>query len=157
VNGSALTWVAELLRHRDMKKAMATHLYAIDHYMTPSPHVVHPAASLASAKHLMHELGARHLPVLEDGKLVGMLSERDVLSLESLTVADPNRIPVQRAMQTDVYGVERETSLEEVATTMAKHKYGSAVVMSGAAVVGIFTSVDAMRALAELVRRDTHQ
>lgn len=137
-----------------MKKPTAAHLYAIDRYMTPSPHVVHPAASLASAQHLMQELGARHLPVLEDGKLVGILSERDVLFFEAMSDLDPSRIAVRSAMQTDVYGVSRDTPLEEVATTMAKHKYGSAVVWSGPAVVGIFTTVDAMRALAGMVRHE---
>jgi acetoin utilization protein AcuB len=140
-----------------MKKATVAHLYAIDRYMTPSPHVVHPAASLASAQQLMRELGTRHLPVLEDGKLVGILSERDVLFLESLSDVDPSRIPVRSAMQTDVYGVSRDTPLDEVATTMAKHKYGSAIVRSGAAVVGIFTTTDAMRALADMVHHETHR
>lgn len=138
-----------------MKKSTVAHLYAIDRYMTPSPHVVHSAASCASARSLMRELGARHLPVLEDGKLVGILSDHDLLFLETLTDADPSRIPVRSAMQTDVYGVGRDTPLDEVAATMANHKYGSAVVWSGAAVVGIFTTVDAMRALADMVRRET--
>jgi acetoin utilization protein AcuB len=138
-----------------MKKSTAVHLYSIDRYMTPSPHVVQSAASLASAQHLMREVGARHLPVLEDGKLVGILSERDMLFLRTLTDADPSRIPVSSAMQTDVYAVARDTPLDEVAVTMARHKYSSAVVWSGLAVVGIFTTVDAMRALADMVRRET--
>jgi len=140
-----------------MKKASAAQLYSIDRFMTPSPHVVEPQASLAAARHLMRELGARHLPVVEDGKLVGILSERDMFFLETLTDREPERIPVRSAMQTDVYDVDRETPLEEVARTMAHHKYGSAVVRSGAAVVGIFTTVDAMRTLADLVRRETRQ
>jgi acetoin utilization protein AcuB len=138
-----------------MKKSTVAHLYSIDRYMTPSPHVVQSAASLASAQHLMREVGARHLPVLEDGKLVGILSERDMLFFESLTDVDPSRIPVRSAMQTDVYGVAPDTPLDEVAVTMARHKYGSAIVWSGASVVGIFTTVDAMRALADMVRRET--
>jgi CBS domain-containing protein len=60
-------------------------------------------------------------------------------------------------MQTDVYGVDRETPLDEVAATMASHKYGSAVVWSDATVVGIFTTVDAMRALAASVRERTRK
>lgn len=140
-----------------MKKSTALHLYSIDRYMTPSPHVVQSAASLASARDLMREVGARQLPVVEDGKLVGIVSEHDLLVLETLTDVDPSRIPVRSAMQTDVYGVGRDTPLDEVAATMAKHKYGSAVVWSGPAVVGIFTTVDAMHALADMVRRETHR
>jgi acetoin utilization protein AcuB len=137
-----------------MKKSTVAHLYSIDRYMTPAPHVVQSAASLASAQHLMHEVGARHLPVVEDGKLVGILSENDMLFMKTLSDTDPDRTPVRSAMQTDVYGVARDTPLDEVAVTMANHKYGSAVVCSGAEVVGIFTTVDAMRALADLVRRE---
>ncbi len=140
-----------------MKKSTALHLYSIDRYMTPSPHVVQSAASLASARDLMREVGARQLPVVEDGKLVGIVSEHDLLVLETLTDVDPSRIPVRSAMQTDVYGVGRDTPLDEVAATMAKHRYASAVVWSGPAVVGIFTTVDAMHALADMVRRETHR
>ncbi len=140
-----------------MKKSTALHLYSIDRYMTPSPHVVQSAASLASARDLMREVGARQLPVVEDGKLVGIVSEHDLLVLETLTDVDPSRIPVRSAMQTDVYGVGRDTPLDEVAATMAKHKYASAVVWSGPAVVGIFTTADAMHALADMVRRETHR
>ncbi len=138
-----------------MKKSTAAHLYAIHHYMTQSPHVVRPDASLAQARQLMYEIKARHLPVVDDGQLVGILSERDLLFLESLTDVDPDRIPVRSAMQTEVYGVDRDTPLDEVAATMASSKYGSAVVWSGGSVVGIFTTVDAMRALAATVRERT--
>jgi acetoin utilization protein AcuB len=138
-----------------MKKSMAAQLYPIDQYMTPSPHVIRPDETLAQARERMNKKGARHLPVIDDGKLVGIVSERDLLFLQSLTDVDPERIPVHRAMQTDVYGVDRDTPLDEVAATMAHHKYGSTVVWSGATVVGIFTTVDAMRALAAIVRERT--
>lgn len=123
--------------------------------MTADPHVIGPDVSLAQARRRMDELGVRHLPVLEDGKrgrLIGLLTQRDLLMLEAITDLDPARIPVRSAMQVDVFGVDRGTPLDEVVATMASHKYGSAVVWSGGAVVGIFTSVDAMRTLAELVR-----
>jgi acetoin utilization protein AcuB len=123
--------------------------------MTRSPHVIEPDASLSQARRRMDEIGARHLPVLDDGKLVGILSERDVLMLESLTDLGPDRIPVRSAMETDVYGVDRGTPLDEVAATMASKKYGSAVVWSDGHIVGIFTTVDAMRVLATTIRERT--
>jgi CBS domain-containing protein len=127
-------------------------LHAIERYMTHSPYVVQAKASLASAAYLMRQIGARHLPVLEEGSLVGIICERDLLLLEARTDLDLETTPVSSAMQTDVCGVSRETPLEEVVRTMAKSKYGSAVVWNGPTIVGVFTPIDAMRALAELIR-----
>jgi acetoin utilization protein AcuB len=138
-----------------MKKSSAAQVIPIRKYMTASPHTVAADASLAEALGLMRQHAVRHLPVLEGpppGKLAGLLTERDVLMLESTTERDPARIPVSAAMQTDVYGADVDTPLDEVVATMAHHKYGSAIVWSGGAVVGIFTSVDAMRTLTEMVR-----
>jgi acetoin utilization protein AcuB len=139
-----------------MKKSTAAQVFSIRRFMTASPHTIGPEESLATALERMGRLGVRHLPVLDQGKhgrLVGILTERDLRMLQAITDRDPDRIPVSAAMQTDVYGVDVDTPLDEVAATMASHKYGSAVVWSGGAVVGIFTSVDAMRTLAELVRK----
>ena len=104
------------------------------------------------AKALMVEHAIRHLPVLRGDQLVGILTERDVRLIETLDGVDPRLITVSDAMATEVYSVSPETPLEMVAAEMAEHKYGSAVVMRGPAIVGVFTTVDASRALAELLR-----
>jgi acetoin utilization protein AcuB len=101
----------------------------------------------------MRETGARHLPVVEQSRLVGIVSERDVLSyLETRTDLDPTHLLVKAVMQTDVYSVDRATPLDVVAERMADQKYGSAVVWNGGEVVGIFTTIDANRALVKLIR-----
>ena len=135
-----------------MKKSTLRLLYPIDRFMTHAPHTVEPDENLAQARRLMREIGARHLPVVESGKLVGIVSERDLIMLEALTDASPDRVPVRSAMQRDVFEVDRHTPLDEVAETMASNKYGSAVVCTGTAVVGIFTTVDALSALVALLR-----
>jgi CBS domain-containing protein len=59
-------------------------------------------------------------------------------------------VPVEDAMTDAVYGVAPETPLEEVAATMAAHKYGAALVLGERGrVVGVFTTVDALHALAD--------
>jgi len=138
-----------------MKKSTAAQLYPIDQYMTPSPHTVRADASIADAQRLMRDGGIRHLPVIdpETHKLVGITTERDLLMVQALRTVDLDRTRVDRAMQTDVYGVDRDTPLDEVAATMASHRYGSAVVWSGGEIVGIFTNVDANRTLSGLVRK----
>jgi CBS domain-containing protein len=50
--------------------------------MTPAPQTVHPRRSLGYALLMMHENGFRHVPVVEDGKLVGIVSARNALDPE---------------------------------------------------------------------------
>jgi acetoin utilization protein AcuB len=124
---------------------------AIEKFMTTAPHSVGGAQSVAAAHRMMHEHRIRHLPVLEGGSLVGMLTERDVALVTSMKGVDANTTTVEDAMTSVVYTVRPDAPLDEVAAEMAQHRYGSAVVVSNGKVVGVFTTVDACRALAELL------
>jgi acetoin utilization protein AcuB len=121
-------------------------------FMTRSPHTIGQEQTLAIAHQVMREHNVRHLPVLEAGKLVGILSQRDLHLIETLRDVDPETTPIVEAMTADVYVTGPNAPLEEVATTMAEHKYGAAVVVDGKAVVGIFTTVDALHALSTVLR-----
>lgn len=99
----------------------------------------------------MEEQSIRHLPVLQGGKLVGLLSQRDLYFIEALRDVDPERITVSEAMSQEVYTVERDSAVTDVVKEMIAHKYGSAVIVDRSEVVGVFTTVDAMRALVELL------
>jgi acetoin utilization protein AcuB len=121
-------------------------------FMTPSPHTVGRQQSLRVARSLMREHHIRHLPVLDGGKLVGVLSERDLGVAEGLSAADPAAITVEEAMTAATYVVAPDAPLETVAAEMAELKLGSAVVMEAGHVVGVFTSVDALTALVTLLR-----
>lgn len=125
---------------------------SIQKFMTTSPHSVGPDQPLSLAHRMMHDHHIRHLPVLAGGRLVGMLTERDVALITAMKDVDETKTTVEEAMSTAVYSVSPDASLDEVAATMAEHKYGSAVVLSNAKVVGVFTTVDACRALSELLR-----
>ncbi|HEY3497394.1 MAG TPA: CBS domain-containing protein [Polyangiaceae bacterium] len=119
--------------------------------MTRTPHLVGMEQSMKVAHDLMREHHVRHLPVLHGGKLVGVVSQRDLHLVESLGDVDPERIRVEEAMSQDVYAVPPKTPLKEVVTEMAARKLGSAVVVDGTQVVGIFTTIDALDALAEVL------
>lgn len=121
-------------------------------YMTTTPHSVGPDQPLAVAHRMMREHHIRHLPVLHGGKLVGMLTERDVALISAMEGASEKFTNVEDAMSTDVYVARPETLLDEVASEMAERKFGSTVVMQNEKVVGIFTTTDVSRALAELLR-----
>jgi acetoin utilization protein AcuB len=103
--------------------------------------------SLATARHIMHTRRVRHLPVVESGRLVGVLSDRELAAIELLPGAD--LLKVDDAMSPVTYVVPETALLKWVAGDMARRKIGSAVVTKGAHVVGVFTAVDALRALAD--------
>lgn len=123
----------------------------IERYMTTSPHTVGQDQKLSQAHKIMRAHEIRHLPVLEAGKLVGVVSDRDLHLIESLSDVDPERVLVEEAMTPTVYTVAPKAALDEVVREMAQHKYGCAVVLDNGKVVGVFTTVDALRAFAELL------
>jgi len=116
--------------------------------MTPRPKTIGAEQSLAMAKKVMLELGVRHLPVLHGGRIEGIVSSRDIALVERLPGVDTETLEVAEAMSAEPYVVSPDTPMAEVAREMAEHKYGAVLVMEGTAVVGIFTTVDALRALA---------
>ncbi len=96
----------------------------------------------------MHHLGVRHLPVLHGGHLVGVVSERDIGLVEALQ-GDLAKVRVDEAMTPDPWTVRRDAAIAEVAATMAEKRIGTAIVIEGAdQIVGLFTTTDALRALA---------
>lgn len=130
---------------------MTTKEPTISQRMTKTPHLIGAEQSLRTAHELMQKHGIRHLPVLHGGKLIGLVSQRDLHLVESLRDVDPESVRVEEAMTQDVYAVEPKTALKEVVIEMAQRKLGSAVVVQGSTVVGVFTTVDALECLAELL------
>lgn len=129
---------------------------AIRRYMTPTPHCIGHDQPLALAQERMRTFGVRHLPVLDGGKLAGLLSQRDALFIETLRDVDPAQVPVEEAMSTDVYVVSPDAAVAEVASEMIARKCGCAVVTEGTHIVGIFTTIDALRALIDAEQRSLH-
>ncbi|MCC6807499.1 MAG: CBS domain-containing protein [Deltaproteobacteria bacterium] len=116
--------------------------------MTATPHTIGRKQTLQKAHELMREHGIRHLPVLDGGKLVGIVSQRDLEMVETLDGVDPGAIAVEEAMTSEPYVVAPLAKLDETVRVMARKKFGSAVVADKGRVVGIFTAVDALAALA---------
>lgn len=120
----------------------------IAEFMTKSPHSIGVEQTLTNAQLLMRKRKIRHLPVLHGGRLVGLLSLRDIHLVETLSDVDPNQVTVEDAMSSDVYQVPSTTPLSKVAGEMAKRKLGSAVVVDDGKIVGLFTTTDALSILA---------
>lgn len=120
-------------------------------YMTVSPYSIRPQATLADAHALMRDNGIRHLPVVRGGRLVGCVSQRDLALLESLPDVEPSEVPVEDAMTTEVFTTSPDAPLRHVVGQMAERKIGSAVIMEGDEIVGVFTTTDALAALSQVL------
>ena len=121
----------------------------ISKYMSTQPHTISMEQNLEQAQKLMRDNRIRHLPVLKAGELVGILTDRDLKLYQGLRGADMHRDSVKDVCQEDVFSVSPSSPIDTVADEMAEKHYGCAVVMDNQKVVGIFTSVDGLRALSD--------
>jgi acetoin utilization protein AcuB len=119
-------------------------------------------SSVLKAFQILAELNVRHLPVVDDGELVGMLSDRDLRELGVHRLFDPDqgeaaealqRLAVADVMSADVVTIEPTTTLREIVDCMIDAKVGALPVTDGhtAALLGIVSYVDVLRAVAPLV------
>ena len=124
--------------------------------MTREVVTVGSETTAAEALALCREKGIRHLPVLEGGRLVGMISDRDLRSATP-ALGDPDRaealerIRVADEMAKEVATVRPEDPIEEAAIEMYERKIGCLPVVDDGNLVGIVTSSDVMRAFVRLV------
>jgi acetoin utilization protein AcuB len=123
--------------------------------MTPCPVAIHPERTLAEAHSLMRAHGVRHLPVVDEDRVVGVVSLNDLLLLESLPDVEPDQVAVEEAMVGHPYMVWIDTPVIVVLEQMLARRLDSVLVvdhvgLASGRVAGIFTPVDAMQALKAL-------
>lgn len=135
-----------------MSKAEPT----VQKYMTYQPHSVEGNVTIEKAQAIMVAERIRHLPVMENGKLVGIISDRDIKMAEGLVDVDPKLLLVKDICHDHLYEVSPDTKLHEVALEMVSKRIGSALVVQNGKLVGIFTTVDACQALAEILEQRFH-
>ncbi len=127
--------------------------------MTPDPVTVSPQASLADATALMARHRIRHLPVLDGGRLVGLVTQRDALAATDSRLRDPadgidpHRIPVGRVMTREVVSVDVHDPLVAAARLMERHRYGCLPVRDGERLVGIVTDTDFVAVAINLIEQ----
>lgn len=123
-------------------------MFSIEAIMSTNLITVAPSATLAEARGLMHDNRIHHIPVMDDGKLVGLLTLTNVLAATDSFLRDPknrihaNEILVKDAMVSDVATVDIHASLRSAALFIEKHKIGCLPVMSDEELVGIITDTD---------------
>jgi acetoin utilization protein AcuB len=126
--------------------------------MTPNPVVVTSTATVAEVFDLMREREIRHVPVVDGGVLVGILSDRDLarFDISRVLLADGAEAlrrelstPVVKLMSPDVVAVGPETDLSEVVDLLLEHRVGAVPVVrpETGELMGIVSYVDVLEAL----------
>ena len=129
-----------------------------DDIMTREPTTVTESASIGEALGMLSEQGIRHLPVVRDSEVVGILSDRDFSSLGVNLINDLEGIdnlrarlsqPVSVLMSGGVVSVERDAALSEIIELMLDEKLSALPVVEPGTrdLVGIVSYVDVLRAV----------
>lgn len=125
----------------------------VEEFTTPNPVTAAENAPADELRALMTTYGVRHLPIVRDGEVVGLVSDRDLRIAQGLGAAHRLQVLAGDIMATDPVSVKAETPLDEVAFTMSERKIGSVLVHEAdGTFLGIFTLTDALNALIEIVR-----
>lgn len=114
--------------------------------MTKTPITISPAETLAVAQERMHAGGFRQIPVVDDGRLVGIITDRDIRRHgRHMIVAK-----VQAAMTENLITATPATPLEEAARLLLRHKIGALPVVERENLVGILSTSDILQAFIDL-------
>ncbi len=136
-------------RNEPVSKIMSTHLVTVHH-----------GDPVSKVRQLIREHGIHHIPVVSGQKLVGIISNSDVLrvSFGDTFQADERAVDatldhtmtIEQLMQKDPVAVRENTSIREAAQTLADGNFHSLpVVTDGQKLVGLVTSTDLIRYLLE--------
>ena len=126
-------------------------MIAVGDFMTRDLVTVKPGDDLALAESILRLGGIRHLPVVEDGRLRGLVTQRDLL--RSAALRSHKTTLASDIMVHEVVTVRPSTSLVEAARTMLARKFGCLpVVEADGRLVGIITESDFVRFAADMVQ-----
>ena len=128
----------------------------VRNWMTPNPITITPQTTLPEAHRLMNEHNVRRLPVVNKGKLVGIVTRGDVREAQAsdattLSVYELNylldQIPAKEFMAYEPLTVSADAPIGEAARRMLQHKIGGLPVVEYGELVGIITETDLCRML----------
>jgi acetoin utilization protein AcuB len=124
--------------------------HTVGGFMTRDPFTIGVDQPIAVARRIMSSHDVRYLPVLRDGRPVGLLTAHDLDRIEATGRVDRDRVLVEEAMAAQLYQVSSNTPLVEVARTLAGNRLGAALVSEAGTLVGILTTGDALFALVHI-------
>jgi len=119
----------------------------VGRWMTRTPVVVGSNENLAAVRQKMEQGSFHRVPVVDNGKLVGIVCDSDLRQHAGAL----EKVKVNGAMTRPVVTVTPTTMLERAANLLVKHKIGGLPVVEQGKVVGIITATDLLRAFAEVL------
>jgi acetoin utilization protein AcuB len=135
-------------------------MFVVEQWMTREVITVPPHEKITDAFELMQSQGIRHLPVIEDGELKGLVTDRDIrlALIPSPLATTEERVyhlgaleRVDEIMTTDLITVSPSTMIEEAAKLMAKYKIGAVPVVAQGQLVGILSETDILCVFIEML------
>jgi acetoin utilization protein AcuB len=126
-------------------------LTTVAHVMTPDPICITSKITIAEAHGIMNDRGFRHLPVVDDKQLVGVLSTTDIGRLAVGVPELMNKL-VAELMTGSPQTIESTSPIEVAAATLAMRKINCLPVVRSGELVGIITTYDLLDALARRLR-----
>lgn len=119
----------------------------VQNRMTKNPETISPDEFLASGLVKMHKGGFRRLPVVQDGKLIGIITDRDLREHAGLL----ERTKISSAMTKDLLTVTPRVTLEQAAKLMLSHKISGLPVTDAGKLVGMITTTDILQAFLDML------
>lgn len=133
----------------------------VSNRMTPNPITITSSTTIVDATYLMRKHKFRRLPVVDNGKLVGIITDRDLREISpsaatSLSIFEINyllaKMQVKDMMKKQLVTVRADATIEEAALLMYNHRIGGLVVVDDQdKVVGIITETDIFKCFVDLM------
>ena len=122
--------------------------------MTPFPYSIDVEKPLVEAKNMLEQHDIHHLPVTENGKLFGIITLSDILPVldSNHGLSTEKNLLVRDFTVTNAYVVSMKEPLDNVLVHMTNEHVGSAIIMKGERIAGMFTLRDACRCFADHLR-----
>jgi CBS domain-containing protein len=113
--------------------------------MTPAPETVEADKPAAEAAKKMKQADAGMIPVVENGNLLGTVTDRDIALRVVAAGKDPQTTPVREIATTDPVTVQPDRSIAEALQLMARHQVRRLPVVEGGRLVGVVAQADVAR------------
>lgn len=123
-------------------------MFSIEAIMSTDLITLAPTDTVAQARTLMHNNRIHHLPIVEEGTLVGLITLTNVLAATDSYLRDPenrihaNEVLVKDVMVTDLATIDEHASLRQAALFIEKHQIGCLPIVTDGVLRGIITDTD---------------
>jgi CBS domain-containing protein len=110
--------------------------------MTPGVRTVSASQSLADAADVMKGEDVGSVPVVEEGRLTGILTDRDIVTRAVAERRDPRTVKVEEVVSQELVTVEADQDLDEALALMARHQVRRLPVVEEGRLVGMLAQAD---------------